>query len=310
MTAARPLALPLALALLVLGVLGCTGRVLPQSAQAGSTVVIPLGAWSRVGPVGFGGSEVDDRQRGQLAYFLDAPAQLVRLETRGSALVTGHPASVVARGSPVSHQIVSLVDIPESAPRGTHPIDVFWIHTDPATGRIRVEEIAYEGELSVLPPEIPVSGPGGAETIVGRTTPFERWRCRKSGCSWSELGSASVGFAIPEPTLRIRLDDAVWAAELRVEYPEAAIDVVDAFETPLRSVSHRATTWHRKESAGVLRVGAAAERHGFDALSVAFALEDAGGARLDPASVSVEVERAWSRDGEEVPRSAAIEGVF
>lgn len=308
----RAPALPALLALVALAALGCTGKVLPLSAQAGSTVAIPLGGARDLGPVGFGGADVSDPQRGEIVYRLDAPAGPVELVTRASTALGGHAGAGVARSGGLLYQVVSLVDVPSDAPLGTHPVDVLHRRRDPATGARLETPIPYEGELSVLPAAIEVAGPAGTETIAGAPTPFEAWICNAATgtCDWQRLFAALVSSAVPDPALRLALDAAVWAVELEVTYPQDVIDVVDVYETPLARVNRRATVWHADDGAGRVVLSAAASVAAFRSLSVAFALDDPAAALLDPAEVSVRVLRAWDRDGREVAVGASVGRVF
>lgn len=309
------------------GALGCMGKVLPQSAQAGSTVVIPLGGQATAGlpgvvldPVGFGGTDVDDPQRGELVYTLQTGSGPVELETRASTLIIGHPGSGVSRGATlVSKQIVSIVDVPTALPDGTpmplgtHEIDVVRRYTDPATGNLVESSVPYEGELSVLPESIDVSTPNGMETITASSTPFESWQCNLNGnCSFDSVTDQNLQSGIPDPAIRVKLDSAVWAAKLEVTYPSGVIDVEDVYETVLDQINRRATTWFQDDEAGTLVLNAAATDHAFDNVSVVFKLDDPNNAILDPANVSVSVVRAWDQDGNEITSSvgASVGQIF
>lgn len=297
------------------GSLGCMGKVLSQSVQAGSTVAIPLagqgpslfnGATMQAGPVGFGGDAVDDPQRGILLYQLDTEDGFESLTTRGTTVVTGHAGSGVGRGSAFFvNQIVSIVDIPSDAPRGTYPIRVLRIYTDPSTGNLASSEIDYEGELTVLPEEISVTTPSGTELVTSSTTPLENWFCGNNGCSFLDVPPGQTQAAIPDPAVRLMLDSAVWGIKLEVAYPNGVIDVLDAYETPHGKVNERAMTWVSDDDSGMLTLSAAATDSSFDNLSVAFALDDAQSAILDPADVSVSVVRAWDKDGNEITQSVS-----
>lgn len=291
--------------------LGCMGRVLPQSAQAGATVAIPLGAPNAISPVGFGGTDLADPQRGELVYSLDTPSGSVELTTRASAAIGTHAGSAVARGNFLLYQVISLVDVPSDAPLGTFPVDVVWRHPDPGTGETLETPLDYEGELSVLPPSIEVTGPSGTETIAGAPTPFEAWTCPLGGdCSWTEIDPSTLRSVVPDPAVRLNLDTAVWAVQLDVSYPPGVVDVLDVYETPLQRVNRRATTWFEDDGSGAVALSAAATGGSFETLSVAFALDDPDAAILDPAEVSVSVVRAWDEDGNEVPASASVGEIF
>lgn len=53
--------------------IGCQGRIAPPSAQAGSTVVIPLDGGPFGDEFGYDGEISEDYQRGTLVYQLDGP---------------------------------------------------------------------------------------------------------------------------------------------------------------------------------------------------------------------------------------------
>ena len=57
---------------------GCQMRPVPLSAQAGSTIALPLD-WLRT-PAAHGGTEYDDPQRGELVFALGAPVEQGGLE--------------------------------------------------------------------------------------------------------------------------------------------------------------------------------------------------------------------------------------
>src|SRR5262245_1645204 len=109
------------IAVIVLGasVTGCAGYPVPLSAQAGSSIVVPLAA-GESDVIGFGGASHTDYQRGAMIYRLDGPTGM-ELTTRFSIAAEAHASSLMAGSwfafaNPPS--IISLVDIPANAPEG------------------------------------------------------------------------------------------------------------------------------------------------------------------------------------------------
>jgi|GEM_PF-6520770 len=276
-------------ALAAAAALGCQGEVLPLSAQAGSTVLIPLSGDPAAGMVGYGGTAHEDYQRGRLVYQLGGPGGF-ELVTRATAAALPVPNAQLSKTVAPQRQIVSLVDIPADAPVGTHTLHVVRRRSE---GGVSVDYAGppYFGELTILPHELEVDG--FASSFLGAPTPFSRWLF---GAFRDASDQAYV--AIPLPELRIRLSADVAAAELRIEYPADVIDVFDVFEPPVFVSSDLATVWYEDDSAnGVVDVGAVASTAPFRVLSLAFSLDDGSAQILDPADVRVFVEGAWSAAG-------------
>jgi hypothetical protein len=273
-------------ALLAAGSLtGCMAQIAPLSAQAGSSIVIPLNG-SANATVGYGGTEIADPQRGQMRYTLKAtPAGDVHLVTRASTRLLPHPGADVARGTLPVTQILSLVDIPSSVAAGTYQIDAALI---PPAGAPAVSW-DYEGALTVLPNVV--------GTSTGTPTPFTMYSCL-IGCGFNANNGA---LATPLPEVVIVLSDWVWAADVTIEYPAATIDFVEAYEgTVMSHINNRALVWAEDDaSGGVLQVHAAAVTDSFYRLLMVFDL--AGATILNPALVDVTVNAAWDEDGDPIP---------
>lgn len=289
--------------------LGCQGKVLPLSAQAGSTVLIPLS--NPAGNVGYGGTLQPDYQLGTLVYQLDGPGGY-ELVTRASTRVMAPPSAPLMSDElfGLKEQVISLVDIPEGAPPGTHALHV--VRRRVQNG-VPVDEPgpAYEGEITILPHEITFDVGGSPYTSVGAPTPFERWACDGSGqnCDWS-YAAEQVGWAVPRPVLWLDLGSAVSALELTIQYPAAVIDVADVFEPPQLFATHMASVWfHDSPAAGTLEIGATSATRPFYAIGVAFGLDDGAAAVLDPAAVTVTVEGAWDADGLPVALSTITKSI-
>lgn len=299
----------LPIAVLLLALAGCQGQPVPLTAQAGSSVLIPLNFDAgTVNDVGFGGSDFTDYQRGKLVYRLDGPSGFA-LTTRATSLALAYPGTTAGKGgSAPTTQIVSLVDIPASADPnylGTHTLYVQHVYTDPATGTVKTAAgPGYSGEITILPAQISVPLPGGGtQTVVGQPTPIAS--CVPGGnCAPGSFQdqTANLPLLIPKPELRVTLSTSVWAADLSVTYPPSVISVLDGFETPFGRVTHLATVWMQDDaSAGHLEVHAVASTAAFSLLSISFDLNDGASQILDPSTVGVSVVKAWDQNGALIP---------
>lgn len=299
---------------LVLGVLGfvasigCQGRIVPLTAQRLSSVLIPLNAESATAAIGYGGTLVEDYQRGTLIYRLDSPTgpALVTRAT-GQALL---PPSAPLLQNPLfpRRQIVSLVDIPEDAPLGTHTLHVVRRRIE---GGVPVDypAPAYAGTLTIMPKQITFDVNGSPLTVTGAPTPFEKYSCLGPSCAWSDA-TDQVREALPLPELRIRLSAAVSALELEVSYPADVIEVVDLYEPPGQRMSHLARVWYEDAPLGSLQIGAVAGLTSFQTLALAFSLVDGASAILDPADVTVTIAGAWNESGAPVSVSVLSKNIY
>lgn len=211
-------------ALLALGLTACRTFPIPLSAQAGSTIAIPVANGGQAG-LAYGGKDFTDYQRGELVYQLDGAGGF-ELETRYTIAAAAHKASLLAAVPQLSTlslpwtppvQVISVVDIPDDAPEGTHTFHI----VRRQAGQPDVDMPDYTGTIQILPHSIPVNG--GAETAVGTPTPNRITNCTSS-CGFVNLYKR----VIPRPQVRISMDNAVAAFEMVVTYPSSIIDVVDA----------------------------------------------------------------------------------
>jgi hypothetical protein len=278
---------------------GCQGQIAPLSAQAGSTIVIPVSGDPNIVPMGYGGTEGEDYQRGTLVYQLDEPGGF-ELVTRASSAVAPVPntTATVEFFAP-KRQVVSVVDIPTNAPLGSHTLHV---------KRRRIESGSpvdytgpeYNGEITILPNEVEFDVGGTPETSVGAPTPSLVWECPLfNTCGWHPRPPSG---AIPMPELRLTTEDevnSIGAIELEVEYPASVIDIFDVYEVATFQTNHLAVVWYdNDETNGVLRIGASATSPiPVITIGIAFQLVDGETEILDLDDVAVSVEEAWDLEG-------------
>lgn len=269
--------------------------------------MIPLGPELPSEQIGYGGAHYTDYQRGQLVYRLDGPTG-PELVTRGTSAVIAAPNAEAAE-TPFwfERQIFSLVDIPTTAPTGTHTLHVTRRRIE---GVVPVESPgpSYAGQLTILPSSLTIPLPGGGTQVVtGAPTPLEFYGCGQFGCSWTDV-SAAVPQGVPRPELRLTLSAAVSAVELTVTYPASVIDVVDVLEPPYMMSNHLAAVWRSDTvngSQGTLRLGAVSGTAQIQRLSVIFVLDNGAAAILDPNAVGITVDRAWNASGQPISVSVA-----
>lgn len=288
--------------------IGCQGRIAPLAAQQGSTVVIPLNAEGEVPEFGYGGTVAEDYQRGTLIYRLGGPTG-PELVTRasGQALL---PPNAKHQSIPFfpRRQIVSVVDIPDDAPLGTHTIDVVRRRLEGGTP-VDYPGPSYAGELTILPEEITFTVNGSPQTVTGAPTPFENYVCLLGSCGWSDA-TQGIRNALPLPELRIRLSAAVSALELEVQYPTDVIEVFDLYEPPGEPLVHPARVWYSESPAGSLQIGAVADVLPLQTIALAFSLVDGEAEILDAEDVTVTVVGAWDEDGDPLSVSVTSKTIF
>jgi hypothetical protein len=295
----------LVLCVLAIGTsLACQGKIVPLSAQAGSTIVIPISG-DATGNIGFGGTVQEDYQRGTLVYQLDGPGGF-ELTTRASGAFSPVPNSAIVTGFNPKRQIVSLVDIPANAPVGTHTLHVKRRRIESGTP-VDYTGPVYHGEITILPNELEIDVGGTPVIVEGESTPFQRWNCpTPSTCAWANV--SPVG-AIPTPELRLTNGDfSVGAVELEIEYPADVITVTDVYEVSTFQANHLAVVWFEDDAVnGVLRLGAAATTPDIPILSlgISYTLDDGAEAILDLEDVDVTVENVWDLEG--APISATFD---
>lgn len=294
-------------AVLILGALAaCSGKPIPLSAQAGSTVAIPLLSGSYPTEIGYGGTEVTDYQRGALVFRLDGPTGM-ELVTRGTSLVFASPASAAGRGIVSGpSQIVSIGDLPADAPVGTHSLYVTRRRIE-AGQPVEYAFPGYAGPIQILPNQItvPLSG-GGSESITGAPTPFQAYLG-----SWLDV-RANVPWVVPDPELRLQLSTAVFALEMTVVYPASVITVQDVLEPPVIATDHLATVWSSESNPsqpGTLHVKAVAGAQGFSTVSLVFTLKDGASQILDPDATTVTVTKAYDQNGDALSPSISSKSI-
>jgi hypothetical protein len=282
--------------------IACHGQNLPQSAQRGSTVLIPFGGNFASDPgmvVGYGGVDYADPQRGTMIFQLGEEGGF-ELTTRATTTVLAHPATQHAReGDGLSgrsgFQHLSVVDIPLDAPLGTH--DLFLVRR-PSEG----SDIAagfLQSTISILPEVIDA---GGVQ-VVGIPTPFAGWICPFGNCSLSDA-SGEIPAVVPDPLIRTRLSENVWAVELEVQYPPARIDIVDALHVTLAGAAgnaivtnNAAMVFLEDDGEGTAIVSAAGHASDFRTLAVVFRLGNGETQPLDVAEVPILVRAAYAENG-------------
>jgi hypothetical protein len=283
----------------------CQGRPVPLSAQAGSTITIPLTTGNDPSTlIGSGGTAVTDYQRGTLVFRLDSFTGQ-ELVTRGTSVVAASPNSLAARGGTLAGplQVVALVDIPASAPVGLHNLTL---------KRRRIESgvpveydfpATYNGQIQILPNQLTVPLPGGgSSTITGSPTPFEAYFG-----AWADI-TTQIQKVAPDPELRLSLNQGVWALEMTVSYAPSVMSVLDVIEPPTSAMNHLATVWYGEanpQSPGTLLVKAVAGSGAFSELSLVFSLVNGSTAILDPNAPTVTITKAYDQNGAAVSASVS-----
>lgn len=309
-----PMHLRLALAGLSLPALlwlttGCQGRPIPLTAVKGSTMVIPLenptGYDRSVAPIGYGGTQLpEDYQRGRLIYqltdgvggplVLDANGQPIELITRATA--TAAPSRRAPKASIVhslgSETLVSVVDIPTTAPTGT-----FGLH---------VVNRRIEGGQAVDTPWAPERQPSSQFEIVGVTgdsTPFEAFFN-----NWLDVES-DLPLVVPQPAVEIDVTTAcalssctgsappVAAVELEILYPDAVIDIANVIST---HATAPVLVWSDDDAVGTLRVSAVRPDTSIGSIYLVFTLDNGASQILDIVQLAVTVLRATDPEGVEI----------
>jgi hypothetical protein len=210
-------------ALIVCVVLGaaCALNPIAQTAQRGSTIVIPLGGTDVA--TAFGGTEVSDPVRGQMVYYLqDSGGPIFELTTRASSLAAPHPASPHGRFSAIgAYQMLSVVDIPQTAPFGAHPlyarrrVDGGWVGNP-----------IHVGQLEILPSTVTWtdSVTGSTYNVTGKSTYLP----------------GSVQSVVPDPQILVTFAGAAYAATVSIGQNsgtynpfQSNYEVIDVFQTDL-----------------------------------------------------------------------------
>jgi hypothetical protein len=291
----------------VASVLGCSGQPVPLSAQAGSTISIPVMTGLTTSVIGYGGTQVTDYQRGALVFRLDGPTGM-ELVTRGTSLVYASPTSLAGRGAISGpSQVMSVIDLPANAPVGTHSL---YVTRRRIESGVPVEYTfpGYPGQVQILPNQLTVPlGGGGNQIITGTPTPFQAFLG-----GWVDV-STNVPFVIPDPELRVALSTGVWAVEMTIVYPASVISVTDVLEPPGISVDHLARVWRVEANPGnpgTLNVKAVAGAQGFSRLSLVFVLQNGASQILDPNATTVTITKAYDQNGNAVTASVSSKTIY
>lgn len=279
--------IPAILALLILLLHAGCQIPISTSAQAGSTVLIPLDSDRDV--VGYGGTQATDPQRGTLVWTATGPSPAMTpydLTTRFT-IKGGHDArSLNATDTAIARyeQVVSVVDLPSDLPSGVYTLEVKRHHlggisevrTPPVTTTLRV---------------LPASVMSGGETIVGAPTPLEGWGWLGDPPDWTDL-SGFLQSAIPRPVLWIDSSVAVSSASFHLTLPPGRVQVVDVVPQP--GLNH-ASLWHEVLPDDRVRVVAAAAGDTFTSVGVVFDL--IGTTPLETSEVGVDSPQLGDRFG-------------
>ncbi len=277
----------------------CSGPTVPLSAQAGSSVVIPLtGELTQpTSLIGYGSELLgEDYQRGELVYRLRETE--TELRTRATSAIRLGRSS----GDAGNVQIVSLVDIPADSPVGTFSIDVVRRFRDSA-GAMQESPLPYSGTLSVLPHALDVDCDQTVD-VVGVPTPWARLGPAGGSDSIAEFASFLLA---QRPELVLSLNRAVHAVELELSYPPDVIRIEEVTAAWGREAKGKLAWWNEtapgQVSIGML--GGAA----FTTVAVAFSLLDGESQILDPASVGVTIRSATDASGTELPTAVAATAI-
>jgi hypothetical protein len=300
------------LLLLAGGMAGCAAYPIPLSAQAGSTIVIPLTAGEGT-MIGFGGTAYTDYQRGTMIYKLDGAG--MELTTRFSIAAEPHAASQTATVGQVfaySPQIFSIVDIPANAPEGTHTLGVY---RRLPSGGSDLAGPAYSPTIKILPNVVPLTGGG---SVQGMPTPALQANC-SGGCG------IDLSQAIPRPRIVIYLQGQTWgtdniaAFEMNLTYPASVIDIVDAYEVGdfSRAYNDTATVWTKDIATGTAHIVGIAHPDALDDgavlgywnLEVSFNLDNGAANVLLQNQLQATVTAAYDIDGNPVQATANIIGI-
>jgi hypothetical protein len=279
-------------ALLALGACGflgaaCALRPIPITAQRGSTIVVPLGGADVA--TAFGGTEVSDPQRGEMVYYLqDSGGPVIELTTRASSLVASHPAAPWTRNAPMAipYQMLSVVDIPQSAPYGAHPLyarrrlDGNWMGS-----------AISMGPIEILPSTVTWTDGGVTYNVTGKSTYLPGY----------------TPDVVPDPQIVVGLGTTAYAALVRIG-PMSGVpganpfpnkyQVVDVFESMfLANANHRPIS---KFTGGPYPFGEFVSASGAPFYEVAFVFRrvNASAAPLNLNDIYFEIT-AWDEHGVE-----------
>jgi len=298
------------LSILALATMACQGPTAPSAVQAGASLVIPvegeLGVVSPTPLIGYGGTEYEDRQRGTLVFqltdpstgavqhYADPPYEQIELVTRVTTAVHPHLASDMGTShgnTPEGIQIASLVDVPERVPPGRYGVRIL----RRLTGQSDVLLSEYQAggtrqTITVLPHEVQA----GPVLSTGTSTPFMAFEFCPSCLLFPT--DPYIPTMIPHPQAQIGVGSNVYAVELEVGFPQAAIDVLDVAESGPTVANHRPTVWYDDLGNGRLRISAAGGTQPIESLAIVFDLKT-GASPIATADFDVDVIKATNSSG-------------
>jgi hypothetical protein len=270
---ARPFALACALVTLA----GCTSRVLPLSAQAGSTVALAVGGDATLGDrLGYGGawlaaSGVNDDQRGELVFVLVPPSGAERtLRTLFVTRTFPDPASDAALANQIDpalpfaaglSQALAVLEIPADTPPGRYRMDARRRRPAPGGGFVSLPAPLLGTELDVLPPAVgsATGRPNAPELAVGTAR--------------VDL-AAEIPRVVPNPKLVVQFADRnPAAAHLVLSYPREKLAIGGVFEEQ-HSGRRSILSWRDDPSRGELAIDFVDPAGSVRELGVAFRLLD------------------------------------
>jgi len=273
---AAPRALALAAALGAVS--ACTTRVLPLSAQAGSTVAVAIGGDATQGDfLGYGGawlasSGLADDQRGELVFALVPAAGPERpLRTLFVTRAFPDPASEAALTDTVDpdapfplglSQTLAVLEIPADTPPGRYRVDARRRRRAPGGGFTELPAPLLRTDLDVLPAAVgAVTGRPNRPEFAVDTNVFDL--------------TPRLPRVVPNPKLVLAFADRrPSAAHLVLDYPPTKVEIRGAFEdhhTGRRSM----LSWRDDPEAGRLTIDFVDPTASVSALGVAFRLRDA-----------------------------------
>ena len=305
-------------ALALLAIAGCMGNPIPLSAQAGSTIVVPYSSsdfdvFEFVDPVGFGGTEVEDPQRGTLVLQLDSFGGFELTTRLGLNAAAPVEAPVGAGAAGWGSQLLLVVDIPTDAPLGTH--DLVLVNRRVEGGvPVDTQITPSPGAIRILPTVVDAGG----ELVTGAATPGQFF---SPGAGFLPLkdfvdldgdGELDNFFenAVPEPSFGVQVSTPtgqvppgsaprlIAYASVDVTYPAGVIDI----ERVVATYPNDGLVWFEDDQLGNLTVyGLSLKKRGATGLGpfrVVFSLDDPDAALLDLASVGATLDTARDQFGD------------
>jgi hypothetical protein len=293
--------------LCALGGLACHGRPVPTSAQAGSTIAIPLASTETAGlgglaKLGFGGTDYDDPQRGSLAVYLDSQGGF-KLTTR-LALLGAPPVEspLGPSGGAIGRNLVLVVDVPANAPVGVHNLVVV---NERMVDGVAQNTVVTPAPLSlaILPNQVVANG----QIVVGTPTP-STFFVTPGELPFDDGTTNTLELAVPPPSFGLTVSTAngqvppggagrfVAYAKIDLSYPRDTIDIVRVVAVdPAKQL-----VWWEDDHVGGLRAYVLTQSTvvptGIGALRVVFALDQPTDT-LDLAEISVSAFEARDQTG-------------